>query len=287
MHNSDLSGKQIEFVLHVKDGKPRCDNLVLLDHLSGHPQPPPPDLSAGGRRKGHLPPPLPSSRREGNGSVGAPPLRREGLGGPRANDRDAQGLGEEKVQAMTDWLAEKGGVVDYGKFASAFPGAKKNQLEKHFTFAPEVPGQGGGRWQIMLEGVEPLTPEERKEREAEMFPAATSRERAATRSSVGEGEEEEDALPLEPSSTLRLFGQMVEWDVGKGAGMAGGEGYEDIIVDISSLPPEVQGRRDLDLTGCELTFEVDIADDGKVQARDVHLLLQPDGDGGWQLRRAS
>merc|ERR1712151_117745 len=159
----------------------------------------------------------------------------------------------------------------------------------------------------MLQGVEPLSPEERAEHEAKVFPAR-DRTKSTTESRNGEdadnpdgaeqheqdyveedGEDggsqgpdmdDEDPLNLEPSCTLRLLGHMSEWNRRTGSGLACGEGYEDIIVHHSALPPEVQGRKSLDFTGCEFTFEIDVADDGKLQARDVHLLLQPDGDGG-------
>merc|ERR1712050_216195 len=128
----------------------------------------------------------------------------------------------------------------------------------------------------MLQGVEPLSPEERAEHEARVFPARElTNSRAESRNaenidnpdnpdedeqrdpdfveedgedgkSQGPDMDDEDPLPLEPSSTLRLLGQMSEWDKRTGSGLACGEGYEDIIVHSSALPPEVQGRMDLD-----------------------------------------
>ena len=56
---------------------------------------------------------------------------------------------------MSQFLKIHGGVMDYGKFSTAFAGVKKPQLGGHFKLAPES-GDAGGRWRIALPGAEPL-----------------------------------------------------------------------------------------------------------------------------------
>lgn len=262
-HGRDLVGKRCEFTFTTtKDGKDRADRIWLLE-----------GLDAGNRRRGAIParhePEAVAVRRQ---RAGAPPE------GPPPPDLDA-----DQVEAMTQFLEEKGGVMDYGRFSNHFAGLKKAQLEPHFDLIPEVAGQGGGRWQIMLKGVQALTPEERTEREA------LERQTQNEDKSNGHVEEEEvevdEPMVLEPSASLRLMGVMRDWNQRTASGTAFAEGYEDIVVEEAALPSEVQGRKDLDLQGCELTLEMVTADDGALVARDVHLLLQSDGEGGWIFRR--
>lgn len=80
---------------------------------------------------------------------------------------------------------------------------------------------------------------------------------------------------------------MREYDRTSGCGCITAQAYdEDIPVFRESLPPQVQ-RADFDLVGCELTFEVGEGSDGTLQASAVHLLLEPAGGAGWQLRKVA
>lgn len=273
-HGRELVGKRVEFqFLTTKDGKDRCDRLWMLDG---------PDN--GNRRRGGRLPPLDMDRNE----------RRRRDREPEVPPAD---LEPPLVEEMRQFLEEKGGVMDYGRFSNHFTGLKKVQLEPHFTLVPEVQGQGGGRWQIMLEGVAPLTPEERAERERNErqddadgqqvgdVDGVVSEEVVGPNDIEDDGLIEEEFAPLlfEPSPTLRLIGSIASWDRRSLSGTVFTEGYDEVVVDNDALPSEVQGRKDIDLTGCELTFEL-VNENGQLQARNAHLLLQPDGDGGWQLR---
>lgn len=300
-HGRDLVGTKVEFELHVlKDGKHRCERMRILE-----------DDGVRGRRP----------YRERPGSDGRPPpppmvpapATRVRIR-PDTWEAPQKPLDEPLIGEMTRFLERKRGVMDYGKFSSSFPGFKKSQLEAHFTLVPEVEGHGGGRWQIMIKGVSPLTPEERAAREAgevedgiaeetvgadeELARTTDDGEDGPAHGENGDGgaqedlpaeasdeEQGEEPLKLEPSATLRLLGHIKEWDGAAGSGLIATDGYEDVVVESHALPTQVQGRRSLDLEGCEVSFEMEAADDGILSARDVHLLLQPDLDGRWQLRR--
>lgn len=451
MHTNELSGKEVEFLLNVTpDNKDRCERMWPLHPAAG--DPPSRDGGNGSwvpeRRQGHTPQDydyrdrgrehhLPPAAPPASYFSGAVPLGRDGRerekgkgkgkGGGKGAEKGGKGapsppLDDAVVADMKKWLEEKGGVVDHGKFANQFPGLKKSQLENHFNLEPEDRRRGGGRWQIMLGGVQPLTPEERVEREARDRADGTYEAPLEEAAAPFEDEEEDfeeedvgvveepfeeediaagevadadaanplqdveaqlrrieetvgtpadkrawsslmsqptpdalevlanvDALvreqggrcgnlsailcsecgklekrrraegwdnrragpetrrerdkdgpafveeeqpvvdddpPLEPSSTLRLLGRVEEWDDRIGSGVVRVEGHDAVLVARVALPGELQSRKKLDLAGCELTFELDMGTGGELQARNVHMLLQPDGDGGWQLRRS-
>lgn len=228
------------------DGKPRTERLWILDPLG------PPRVNSTGN----------------NGRRG---LGTGGCGSGSASGPPPPALDETSLEEMTLFLEEKGGAMDYGKFANAFPGVKKSQLEPHFVLVPESINSGG-RWQVTLPGVDPMSPEEREARE---------RVDVANREPKPPSEE---PLLLEPSNTLRLIGCIKKWDSKKGFGFVAADGADDVFVHMNDLPPEVQGWKN-NFEGVELTFELIMADDHRLKATNVHLLLQPDMEGGWQLRR--
>lgn len=297
-HGKDLVGTRVEFqFVSTKDGKDRCDRLWVMGELGGNQG----NNDDGYRRRGG-----PGGRPPWGGSGGQQEqdTRRDRRDKHRARDDDGvppPDLDPSYVEEMIKFLEERGGVMDYGRFSNHFAGLKKSQLEPHFTLVPEVQGKGGGRWQIMLNGVEPLTPEERAEREAQ----ERSDEAKERNGQVGNGGLEgsdgidgkaEDDLPalvdsegdlfLELSQSMRLLGSIREWDRRNISGFACAEGYESVIVETAALPQDLQGRRDVDLTGCQVTFELDSRDDGQYQAHNMHVLLEPDGDGGFRFRRS-
>jgi len=254
---SSLNNVPVEFELSVnhRDGKLRTERLWIVD----------PSLD---RSRG-----MAMANRFGSGRI---PAARSGLGmggGARGAGADdgvpPPDLDEATVDAMTKFLEERGGVMDHGKFANAFPGVKKLQLEPHFRLVPEGPNSGG-RWQVMLLGQEPLAPEELRAREAEQAEVV--------------GETAPPPLALEPSATLRLIGCVKKWDAKKGYGFVVADGADDVFLHRNDLPPEVRNWRG-DLEGVELTFMLDAATDRRLKAVSVHMLLVPDEDGNWQLRR--
>lgn len=251
-HWSALAGMPVEFELLVnRDGKLRTERLWLLEPLPG------------GLRPGRAPAPERTGSRRG----GAP------RDGPPPPDLD-----EQTVEEMTRFLEEKGGAMDHGKFANAFPGVKKSQLEPHFVLTPE--GNAGGRWQVTLPGVEPLSPEEREARER--LEADEREERRLT----AKEPPPEPPLVLEPSATLRLCGFIKKWDRKRGYGFVVADGASNVFLHRNDLPPEVRSWRG-DFEGAEVTFALDASQEGKLKAVDVHLLLVPDSEGRWQLRRSA
>jgi len=252
---SSLNNVPVEFELSVnhRDGKLRTERLWIVD----------PSLD---RSRG-----MAVANRFGSGRI---PAARPGPGmggGMRGADDGVpqQDLDEATVDAMTKFLEERGGVMDHGKFANAFPGVKKSQLEPYFRLVPEGPNSGG-RWQVMLPGQEPLAPEELRAREAEQAEVT--------------GEVVLPPLSLEPSATLRLIGCVKKWDARKGYGFVVADGADDVFLHRNDLPPEVRNWRG-DLEGAELTFMLDAGTDRRLKAMNVHMLLVPDEEGKWQLRR--
>lgn len=292
-HGRELVGTRVEFqFVTTKDGKDRCDRLWIMGDVGG-------DKGHGGHDEGFR-------RRGGPGGRAPLPPQDDEMRGQRER-RERQNvrrddehkpekppppelpeLDDAQVEDMTRFLEDKGGVMDYGRFSNTFPNLKKAQLEQHFHMVPEVAGKGGGRWQIMLHGVEPLTPQEREEREArekaEKAEATEDGVAAGGKDDLPPEIESDAALQLEPSPSMRLLGRIVEWDRRSISGFASADGYDSVIVETDSLPQELQNRKDVNLEGCEVTFELATQDDGQPLARNVHFLLQPEGD-AWGFRR--
>lgn len=283
VHGNVLTGIPVEFELLVnRDGKLRSERVWFLEPLPDRPR-----MDHGGEF------------RKGSGK-GSHDRRREDRA-PRDRDRERDGppppdLDEATVQQMTQLLEEKGGSMDHGKFANAFPGVKKSQLEPHFVLVPEDSSHSGGRWQVLLPGVEPLTAEERAARdEQERIEAEAAAAEAGetttpppppppTKPASKPAEPPEELLALEPSSTLRLIGYVKKWDRQRGYGFVEADGVDDVFLHRNDLPPEVRSWRG-NFEGVEVTFVLDAPEDGKLKAVDVHILLIPDNEGRWQLRR--
>lgn len=179
-------------------------------------------------------------------------------------------LEDATVDKMRNLLEDKGGAMDYGKFSNAFPGVKKQQLEAHFTLVMEG-NEAGGRWQITLPGVEPLTTEEREAQEA----------------AEGRAEREPRGRPpsQEPSEVMWLVGCVRRWDMKKNFGFLEVEGLDDVFLHRNDLPPDLQALRG-GLQGAQLAFELAVNDEGRFRIKTARALLEPDGRGGWQLRRS-
>jgi len=180
-------------------------------------------------------------------------------------------LDSETVEDMRRFLEDKGGAMDYGKFSNAFAGVKKQQLEAHFTLVMEGK-EAGGRWQITLPGVQPLTTEEREAQEA-------VEGRAVEREPRGR------PPPQEPSEVMWLVGCVRRWDQKKNFGFLEVEGLDDVFLHRNDLPPDLQAFRG-GLQGAQLAFELAVNDEGRLRIKTARALLEPDGRGGWQLRRA-
>jgi len=183
-------------------------------------------------------------------------------------------LPPETVEAMIGFLEEQGGHMDYGRFANRFPGTKKAQIMQCDTFQliPESDNTGG-RWQIALLGVDPVVVAEAA---ADSAPPRQA-ERTSERSNAPPG-------PIAPSEGLWLIGCVKKWDPKKHFGFLVADGADDVFVHRNDLPPELQGNTNL--MGVEMAFELMHGDDGKVKVRNAKPLIQPNGRGGWQLRRA-
>jgi len=251
---SSLNNVPVEFELSVnqRDGKLRTERLWVVD----------PSL--------HRPRVMGNANRFGAGRIPAArpePRMRERDGMRGADDVPPPDLDEATVVAMTKFIEERGGVMDHGKFANAFPGVKKSQLEPHFRLVPESTNSGG-RWQVLLPDQEPIAPEELRAREAEQTEA------------LGEAP---PPLGLEPSASLRLIGCIKKWDAKKGYGFVVADGADDVFLHRNDLPVEVRNWRG-DFEGVELTFMLDPSD-RRLKAMNVHMLLVPDEEGKWQLRR--
>jgi len=276
LHWQSLAGIPVEFELMVnRDGKLRTERLWLLEPVRSRPPGYRPDFDKGkgggkdyGKGGRHFREDHHRDRRD----------RHVDRDGPPPPDLD-----EVTVQEMTRFLEEKGGVMDHGKFANAFPGVKKSQLEPHFVLVPEDESHSGGRWSVMLPGIDPPTKEEREAREAE---EAAAEEQEQEQKRPRKPVEEVEPLVVEPSSTLRLIGVVKKWDKKKGYGFVEADGVDDVFIHRNDLPPEVRNWRG-DFEGVELTFVLDAAAEGKLKAVDVHLLLVPDNEGRWQLRRVT
>jgi len=230
-----LVGAAVEFDCHLTpQGKARAESLKLL---------------------GPLPEASPEAKKE-------KPSAAPGDGAAKKDKVfvPAPALDDEAVQEMESFLEGQGGAMDYGKFANAFPGVKKSQLEGHFTLVQEGE-DAGGRWQITLPGVDPLPPGRDGEKEPRYRPGG-----------------------LEPSETLWLTGFIKKWDQKKNFGFIAAEGVDDVFMHRNDMPPELQAWRG-SLLGVEVAFQLEAAEAGKMRAVSVRGLLRPDGRGGWQLRR--
>jgi len=212
-------------------------------------------------------------------------------------------LSDEAVNEMTQFLEDHDGAMDYGKFANAFTGVKKMQLENHFTLVPESQ-DAGGRWQITLPGIDPLPPAEDREERPNPYPRPrprsprprSPRPRSPRPRSRSPGPERlprpSSSRPsqvrarIEPSPNLWLIGCIKKWDQRKGFGFLVADGADDVFVHRNDLPQELQAITS-NLQGAEFAFELEVGDNGKLRARQLRALLTPDfRDGGWMLRRA-
>eukprot|EP00927_Polykrikos_kofoidii_P066425 TRINITY_DN62021_c0_g1_i1.p1 TRINITY_DN62021_c0_g1~~TRINITY_DN62021_c0_g1_i1.p1 ORF type:complete len:384 (+),score=65.62 TRINITY_DN62021_c0_g1_i1:52-1203(+) len=252
MSRGSLQGVDVEFELLVTpDNKPRAEKIVELFGPFGEEE-----LADGGVRVGR-------------GTNGSTDRKREGKGGGPLPPP----LTDEEIAAMTALLEEKGGAMDYGKFSNAFPCIKKSQVSDVFVLVPEGEKMGG-RWQITLPGVDAMTPEERVEREAqEKKPVLNEQTEVPS-----------EPIIFEPSPTFRMIGCVRKWDTKKQVGFVSADGADDVVVHKDDLPEEVQGMG-TSIEGCEITFVPEAAEDGTLKATEVNMLLMPDGEGGWQLRR--
>lgn len=176
-------------------------------------------------------------------------------------------LSEEQIQEMRDFLEEQGGAMDYGRFANKFPGVKKAQLlqlETDFTLVQQD-STAGGRWLITLPGVDPEAVMEAEEARPHKGPAPA----------VGEA--------IRPSGSFWLIGCVKKWDPKKHFGFLVADGADDVFVHRNDLPEEMKSIRQM--LGIEMAFELDVSEEGKLKAKTVRPLIQPDATGGWQFRR--
>ena len=88
---------------------------------------------------------------------------------------------------------------------------------------------------------------------------------------------------IAPAAALRAVGNVARWDEQNGSGFIAVDGMKNVFVHKSELPAEIRDWNG-SIRGCEVTFTVEEAD-GQLKARDVHVLIQSDGAGGWELRR--
>lgn len=256
-----LVGAKVEFdAMLTSHGKARGEKVLILEEPS---QPDDPDAQLNGQAA--------RDRREVS-EVPAPPLN------------------DEAVAEMTQFLEDHGGAMDYGKFANAFTGVKKLQLENHFTLVAES-SDAGGRWQITLPGVDPLPPIEDREGRPrspgpERLPRPSSSRPIQDQNRHRPGSVQGGSARIEPSPNLWLIGCIKKWDQRKGFGFLVADGADDVFVHRNDLPPELQGFHG-NLQGAEFAFELDVADTGKLRAKQIRALLTPDFHaGGWMLRRA-
>jgi len=195
-------------------------------------------------------------------------LDREHAGaGEKKSDEPVPELTPERIQAMVEFLEEQGGHMDYGRFANQFPGVKKAQITQcdHFALVQES-DRPGGRWQITLPGIEPMFTEE--------TPDDVQRSKQPPPPPVA----------VAPCEGLWLIGCVKKWDPKKQFGFMIADGADDVFIHRNDLPQEIQGIRNL--MGVEMAFELMLGDDGKRKVKTVRPLIQPNGRGGWQLRRA-
>lgn len=244
-----LIGLKVEFeCVLTPDGKPRAESVALVESPAGDEEPPP-----GGGEK--------------------PPAE------------DLPELPADKVEEMKQFLEEQGGAMDYGRFANHFPGIKKAQLlphDAHFTLVQEG-DSAGGRWQITLFGVDPLP----KEENVEEISFENGETRKPGRDRDRDRERAVDRAPpvvIEPTESLWLIGCVKKWDGKKQFGFIVADGADDVFLHRNDLPESLQGQRNM--LGVELAFELGTSEDGKPRVLTTRPLIQPDGRGGWQLRRA-
>ena len=93
-------------------------------------------------------------------------------------------------------------------------------------------------------------------------------------------------MMLEPSYSLRLHGFVKVWGKMKGHGLIESSGviFNDVFLHRNDLPPEVRDQR-LDFLGADVSFALDWPQGGKARATQVHLLVEADSTGRWQLSR--
>lgn len=277
----DLGGRSVEFELQQRnDGKLRAEHVWLLDTARGAS-----NRKGGGKGKdrGRR---SRSRRQKKERDVNAPP---------------PPPLGDDKVSEMRLCLEERGGVMDFGRFSNKFQGLKKVQIEAHFNVEPDDPKRRK-HWQITLPGVEKMDREELERRDREVFEALNGNsagprptgddqsEYDLRGDAVDEDAEvvEQDAeceadLHLQPSFAFRMFGWVQRWDHQSGSGTISTDGLGELALQRESLPHEVQNWRG-DLERVEITFDLDDKS-GDPNAINVQVLLEPDENGGWRMRR--
>lgn len=249
-----IIGKQVEFELTISaDGKPRTDSLTFLDPLPD-PEEFPKDTPRGGK-----------------GGKDEPRKKAQAV------EKPLNPLTAEQLEAMRQFLEERGGAYDHGKFSNYFPGVKKAQLEAEFVFVQETSAGAGGRWQILLPGAEPMTMEEREQKEI-LFEVADNK---------GKVDEPRDIPPppLMPSASLLLMGHVKQWVGRRGHGFIECAGHEDIFLSRKELPAEFQNWRG-NLEGVLMCFEVEAGETAdRFRARNARIILEADPAGGFQMRR--
>jgi len=228
--NLSLKGKSIEFeVFLTPDGKPRATRISILD-----------DRGTGRDRDRER------RRDRDRGDDGAPPP-----------------LDARTVEAMTRFLEDRGGAMDFGKFAREFKAVKKIQLEEHFTLVAED-GDKGGRWQIMLPGSEPMPVEEEEPRENEVAVV-------------------ERPPPHEPRNDTPMGhfeGVIQSYDGIKGYGFIKSEEVieGDVYFRKSALPPDARSMPRSELVGARVEFDGMLTPDGKPRAESIAVVEFSGGD---------
>jgi cold shock CspA family protein len=199
---------------------------------------------------------------------------------------------------MMEYLEERAGAMDYGKFSNAFPGIKKTQLEPHFSLHCEG-DNSSGRWQITLQGIDPLTPEERAAQDQqERSLRAQKDERKDERKEKERGRD--PPLHIQPSGSMRLTGYIKHWVRKKDFGFIvtsddthgddlppPAEKPVDIFVHRNDLPPEVQHWKG-NFAYVECTFEMFKGhQDTRPKAKNIHLLIEsdPQKPGNFRFRK--
>merc|ERR1712039_894730 len=192
-------------------------------------------------------------------------------------------LDPELVDQMNAFLDDRGGFMDYGKFAAEFKGKKKTQLEPHFTFIQEG-GGASGRWTIAQIGVEvperippnpPKPPREHRHQE--------QRQQEHQQHQQNDHRQHHQRRSIAPSHNIWLIGYVKKWLERGDCGFLIADGADDVFVHQRDLPPEAYDKHDM--LGVEMAFELGQNDDGKLKALQVRPLLTATPDGGWELRR--
>jgi len=221
---------------------------------------------------------------------------------PAGKDSDRQPLDEDVLAEMADFLAQKGGVCDYGKFSSVFIKVKKKGIRKHFDI---VPGEGGRDQIVLPEGhparafMEPqaeakeeddekdleerMKQEEEEEELKEEFMESMSQEGASA-----------GGAAVSPGPGCEPFGFIRSYDATKGFGFVICEGLDkDVYFPRAALPKAYQGNKGSktqDLVGVEVCIELRPASENRPRAEHVRLLLNwqaagAEGEGRWVFKR--